>query len=227
MSKIINLIGKRFERLIVIERSENIKERVAWKCQCDCGNTKIVTSQDLKHKKVKSCGCLRKETACINNRKTIKHNKTNTRLYRIWQGIKSRCYYNKNLEYKNYGARGIKICDEWLHDFMNFYDWAMQNGYKEELTIDRINVDGNYEPNNCRWVTYRIQENNRKNNKIIEYKNKKYTLSQLSDFLKIPYATLSWRIKNNWKEEDLTLKPNLSNKYKRNNIIKEKENKNE
>ena len=160
MTRIINLIGQKYGRLTVIERYKNSKNnRVQWKCKCDCGNYKIVTSSDLRSNKIKSCGCLRKEKAIILGKNTnLKHNMTHTRIYRIWISMRNRCYYKKNIAYKNYGKRGIKVCKEWKDDFMNFYNWAINNGYKDDLTIDRIDVNGNYEPNNCRWVDMKQQQ---------------------------------------------------------------------
>ena len=223
MTRIINLIGQKYGRLTVIERYKNSKNnRVQWKCKCDCGNYKIVTSSDLRSNKIKSCGCLRKEKAIILGKNTnLKHNMTHTRIYRIWISMRNRCYYKKNIAYKNYGGRGITIYEEWKDDFMNFYNWAINNGYKDDLTIDRIDVNGNYEPNNCRWVDMKQQQNNRRNNRTIIYKNKKYTLSELSNFLKISNQTLLWRINNYWKEEELTLPVSLANNKNR------KENNNE
>lgn len=215
MSKLISLIGKRFERLVVLERGPKLHGRISWKCLCDCGNIKIVTSSDLRFQKVKSCGCLRKESAVLNSKKSIKHNRTKTRIYHIWSSIKSRCYYRENIGYLNYGGKGVKVCEEWLKDFMNFYNWAMNNGYQDNLTIDRIDVNGDYEPQNCRWVSYKIQENNRTNNRIIKYNDKTYTVAELANFLQIPYATLLWRINNGWNEKELGLKPNLANKNRR------------
>lgn len=211
MSKIIDLTGQRFGRLTVIGFAEIRNQKSYWKCKCDCENIKIINSYSLKSGKTKSCGCLRKETTKKRGKRNIKHNKTNTRLYRIWTGMKSRCYYNKNIEYKNYGGRGITICDEWLDNFMNFYNWAINNGYDDKLTIDRMNNNGDYEPQNCRWVNMKKQENNRHNNRIIKYKRKTYTLSELSDLLKIPSATLKWRLDNNWNEDQLNLKVNFGN----------------
>ena len=217
MSKKINLIGQKFGRLKVVEQSNNLHNRIAWLCKCNCGNYKVVTSTDLKTNKVRSCGCLRKETTIKTTQKNATHHLTNTRLYKIWNSMKQRCYYKKQKEYNNYGGRGIKVCDEWKKDFMSFYNWAIQNGYDEnkttkEQSIDRIDVNGNYEPNNCRLTTMKKQQNNRSNNRYIYYKNKKYTIAELSYKLNINYATLLWRINNNWKEEELSIKTNLNNK---------------
>ena len=114
-----------------------------------------------------------------------RHGKYKTRLYRTWSRIKTRCY-NKNFQhFKHYGGRGITVCDEWLHDFMAFYDWAISNGYADNLTIDRIDVDGNYEPSNCRWITNEEQQNNRRNNIHLTYKGKTQTITQWANELGI------------------------------------------
>ena len=217
MSKKINIIGQKFGRLIVIEQSNNLHNRIAWLCKCNCGNYKVVTSSDLKKNKVKSCGCLRKETTSKTSLKNSTHHLSNSRLYKVWKSMKQRCYNKNNTPYKKYGGRGIKVCNEWKNDFISFYNWAMRNGYDEskttkEQSIDRIDVNGNYEPNNCRLTTMKKQQNNRSNNRYIYYKNKKYTISELSSKLNINYATLLWRINNNWKEEELFIKTNLNNK---------------
>lgn len=123
--------------------------------------------------------------------KTI-HGMKKTRIYKSWERIKRRC--NNPKTYKNYGGRGIKVCDEWSKDFMAFYEWAMANGYRDDLTIDRIDVNGNYEPNNCRWVTMKEQENNRRNNHHITYNGETHTIAEWGDILNIPYKVLLQRI---------------------------------
>lgn len=195
--KLENLKGKKFNKLQVIERviKENNKQTY-WKCICECGNTTIVTSAHLKNGHTKSCGCLQKEV--VKNMMTT-HNLTHTKLFKVWRGMKDRTLNKNDKHYKNYGNRGIKICNEWLEDFKCFYDWALNNGYKEGLTIDRINVNGNYEPNNCRWITWKEQQNNRTNNHYITYKGETHTMKQWSELLGIKYTTLSMRLnKYNW-----------------------------
>lgn len=121
------------------------------------------------------------------------HGQTHTPLYNVWYGIKQRCYYKKNISYKNYGARGIKICQEWLDDFMDFYNWAMDNGYQEGLTIDRIDVNGNYEPSNCKWSTKEQQANNKRNNVNFTYDDKTMSLKAWCRYLGISYKTCMTR----------------------------------
>jgi hypothetical protein len=161
--------NQRFGRLVVIERNGSKNNRVVWKCKCDCGNVVDVVSQDLTRGHTQSCGCLFLETQ---TKRLTKHNGTHDRLYIVWQDMKKRCENPNNKSYKYYGARGIKVCKEW-HDYSVFKEWAYNNGYddkakKFDCTIDRINVNGNYEPNNCRWVDMKVQNANRRNKKEVE-----------------------------------------------------------
>lgn len=125
-----------------------------------------------------------------------------TRVYKTWQGLKSRCTYERDPYYKNYGGKGITVCDEWMHNFNAFYMWAVANGYSDDLTIDRIDVNGNYEPTNCRFVNRKTQANNRTNNRIITYHNESHTLAEWSGILGIKYETLAARLnKYKWSVE--------------------------
>lgn len=217
MGKFIDLTGQKFGKLTVIKRVENGKYgHSKWLCVCECGNKKEILTLNLIRNNTISCGCYNKERM---KNMALKHNKSNTRLYNIFNKIKGRCYNENNPAYKNYGGRSIKVCDEWLdkeNGFINFYNWAINNGYKKNLTIDRIDVNGNYEPKNCRWVTAKVQSNNKRNNRIIEYQGKQYTLTQLSEKLGIKLTTLEWRLEHNWREKDLSLPSNLGNRYIRN-----------
>ena len=159
--KAIDLTGKRFGRLTVIERASiDSSKEVCWLCRCDCGNiTKPIRGNDLKRGKVISCGCYRKQL--ISERQTI-HGLENTRIYNIWNNMKYRCYNSKSNNYKHYGGRGITVCEEWKNSVQAFYEWAMSHGYSDELTLDRIDVNGNYEPSNCHWATVSEQNKNRR-----------------------------------------------------------------
>lgn len=201
MSNFKDLTGEKIGRLTVIKRVENNKANNAqWLCQCECGKEIITTTANLKRRHSKSCGCLRKEhTSGINNN-FYKHGMYNTKLYQTWHNMKQRCFNKNSSHYKNYGGRGIKVCNEWL-EFMNFYNWAMSNEYSEGLTIDRIDVNGNYEPDNCRWVDNKTQCNNKRNNHLITYNGKTHTMMEWSRLLNIKYDVLRFRLKRGWDIE--------------------------
>lgn len=200
----IDLTGKTFGKLTVLGFAEINNKRTMWLCQCECGNTSTVAAEHLKTGNTTSCGCNLKEK--VGGGK-ITHGLSKTRLYIAWSNMKSRCYNQSNPHYVNYGGRGINICNEWYYDFVPFYEWALSNGYADNLTIDRTDVNGNYEPNNCRWITAKEQSNNTTANRHIEYKGKVFTVSQLSDKLKIPYATLLNRVNKGWSMEQIVNAP--------------------
>lgn len=142
------------------------------------------------------------------NKGNLRHGMRHTRLYDIWRGMKQRCYNPKTNRYKNYGGRGICVCDEWKNDFQSFYNWAISSGYSDDLTIDRINTDGNYEPGNCRWATVKQQANNRTSNNIVEFNGESHTLTQWSEITGIKMATIWARLQKGWSVSDaLTVKP--------------------
>lgn len=198
-----DLTGMRFGRLIVLSLDSINKYRQSlWLCKCDCGNTKIIRGNHLKTKRIKSCGCLKKE----------KFSKKHQRLFDIWVAMKKRCLKKYSIDYKYYGARGIKICNEW-QQFEPFYNWAINNGYTDDLTIDRINVNGNYEPNNCRWATKKEQARNRSNNRLITYNNETHCFSEWADIVGLKRITLERRINNfGWSVEKALTTPSRGGK---------------
>lgn len=168
MSRVKDLTGQRFDRLVVIERVGSNSDGVAtWHCLCDCGNECIVEGANLRKGNTKSCGCLHDD---VTRMRRTTHGKSGTRLYAVWKAMIQRCSNPLDKNYDRYGGRGIQICEVWRNDFQAFYDWAMANGYDEtaprsHCTIDRIDNDKGYSPDNCRWVDMKTQRNNRTNSK--------------------------------------------------------------
>lgn len=194
--KLIDLTGQKFGRLTVIERTVSTNKNVKW--LCECGNEVSVFGIDLKSGKTQSCGCIHSEQLAERN---YKHGLSDTRQMRIWRGIKDRCYNIKNEAYPDYGGRGIIVCNEWLNDFQTFYDWAMQNGYADNLTIDRIDVNGNYEPCNCRWATRKEQNNNTRSNRYITFNGETHTMAEWAKIKSISYGALRQRLYRGWNIE--------------------------
>ena len=202
MRKVINITDKQFGRLTVTKYMGTDKHNNAlWQCTCSCGNIIITRGATLRSGRTRSCGCLHKEAAKKLAKTNIKHSKSGTRLYRTWQSMKSRCYYQKNNRYKYYGARGIKVCDDWLHNFQAFYNWAMENGYQENLTIERICIDRNYEPSNCKWITKEAQQRNKRNNKMHTINGEAHCLSEWCEILNLNYNTVQTRLHRSWPIE--------------------------
>ncbi len=167
MGKLVDLTGQRFGRLTVLQRAGTDKRgHTLWLCRCACGNETVVLAPSLRRGATQSCGCLFSE---MRRNKMAAQNTTHggkgTRLYRIWHGMKQRCYNPKSDHYSLYGGRGISVCAEWLHDFATFQNWAISHGYSDDLTIDRIDNDKGYRPDNCRWATVKEQNNNKRNRK--------------------------------------------------------------
>ena len=214
MPKKRDLINMRFGRLTVIKQEGKYKNGARlWLCQCDCGNQKHVAGTHLIAGRIKSCGCLLVETTVSRNRiEKKKHGLRNTRIYNTWRNIKDRCLNPNNAAYHKYGGRGITVCDEWKDNFQAFYDWSMANGSADDLTIDRKDVNGNYEPSNCKWSNMKEQANNRRNNIKITYDGKTKTLAEWANHLDIPYSRIEKRYISGMPIEKVLYKGNLLDK---------------
>lgn len=203
-------LGRKFGRLTVIEYAGKDKNSCnIWKCKCECGNIRFAITSSLTSGRVKSCGCLHTEEA----RKRVKEiadkkGKRDERLSVIWMNMKKRCYDSKNTSFKYYGARGIKVCDEWKESFDEFYKWAISNGYSPNLTIDRIDTNGNYSPKNCRWSTQKVQQNNRRNNHLIEMNGEIHTMAEWCDILNVTKKKIEYYTSRGVSGEDLYKKLN-------------------
>lgn len=197
---IVDLTDKTFGRLTVIRKEGSDNNRKAlWLCECSCGNTIIVNTERLHNGKTQSCGCYK---ADILRSRLTTHGMSNSKLYNVWHTMIQRCENPKDKQFKNYGERGIAVCKEW-HDSELFMDWALNNGYEEGLTIDRINVNEGYSPSNCRWITQKEQNNNTRRNIIINYNNKTQTLSQWCDELEFKYSLAYNRFKKGKSPEEI------------------------
>lgn len=195
MGKFHNLTGQRFGRLLVVERAADkksgTKPKVMWRCRCDCGKEVVVWSSSLVQGTTVSCGC-----------KKRKHGYSHKeRLYDTWKNMKRRCSDPKNKRYAQYGGRGIKVCAEWEHDYLVFRTWAMSNGYADDLTIDRIDVNGDYCPGNCRWATVEEQMNNMTKNRMISYHGETMSMSRWAERFGVSYGTMNHRIQRGWSME--------------------------
>ena len=194
--KVIDLIGKRFGRLTVLEIASKDKwGHYKWLCKCDCGNSIIVRGDNLKSNITASCGCLNKDL--VKKRMTI-HGKVKSVEYKCWSGIKARCLNENYPKYKNYGGRGITVCERWLK-FENFYKDMGER--QERLSLDRIDNNKGYCKENCRWATYTQQNRNKRNNKMITYKGETMCVIEWAEKLDIKYNTLLSRLYKRWSIE--------------------------
>lgn len=194
MPRLRDLTGQTFGKLTVLRRSDNSTGgRVRWLCQCECGNTTVVTRDKLTRRSTVSCGCWR-------NRR---NGESKTRLYRIWYGMHDRCENPKYDHFDRYGGRGIIVCSEWA-DFDAFKTWALSNGYADDLSIDRIDGDGNYEPGNCRFATQREQMRNVSSNHIVKYQGRNYSCAEFAEFLNVkPHTVYQQLNKLGWSPEKI------------------------
>lgn len=205
MSKLIDLTGNRYGRLIVVGRAEdriqsNGRHRVFWKCHCDCGKDIEVLGDNLKQGRTTSCGCYSAE---LISKLRSTHRETKTKLYGVWCAIKTRCYNPHSTYYNRYGGRGVYMCDEWKNDFTAFRDWAHKNGYNEGLSIDRIDNDRGYFPDNCRWVDAKTQANNRSSNRVLTLDGVSHNVTEWARMLDINPKTLFNRVYEGKSVEDV------------------------
>lgn len=188
MDQLPNLAGQRFGQLTVTNRIKG----ETYLCLCDCGKEKVVRGCHLKGGRVKSCGCAR-----------TKHGMSEDRLYQIWHGMKDRCLRKDGQHYEKYGARGITVCKEWAESFEAFRDWAIENGYRNDLSLDRKNNDGPYSPENCRWATRVEQQNNRGNTVFLTHEGETRTLAEWARITGVKYSTLRYRVSQGFTGESL------------------------
>lgn len=209
MGTLKDLTGQKFGRLTVIKQNGHRGKKVTWLCRCECGNYITVTRDGLTCGHTKSCGCINRERM-KGNKIRLTHGGTKTRLHDIWNTMKQRTENPKTINYELYGGKGITVCDEWRGSFEAFRDWAQENGYRDDLTIDRIDSNGPYSPENCRWVDWETQENNRCNNHRITYNGKTQTVSQWAREIGIKPKTLFARINDSgWSIEKALTTPTL------------------
>lgn len=196
MSNLLDLTGMKYGRLTVIGRDDDQiapsgRRHTMWQCQCSCGNTVSVESSALRRGKTVSCGCAKREALSL--RQKI-HGEKNTKLYGVWSTMKARCHNKNTAAYKDYGLRGISVCDSWKNDYMEFRRWAYETGYTDGMSIDRINNDLGYCPDNCRWADKRTQANNRRSNRIYTIDGETHNLTEWSNLYGINPKTLFTRI---------------------------------
>ena len=189
--KIIDLSGERFGRLIVLSRAPNNKTTTRWLCLCDCGTTKAINATCLTKEITKSCGCLRKEKT---GKQFSRHGMSDSSEYSIWLAMRRRCYDKNNKDFLRYGGRGIVVCDRWKDSFQNFY--ADMGNKPNGCSIDRIDVDGNYSPENCKWSNAIEQANNKSTNHYITYGAETHTIAEWARIGGIPQPALHQRIKS-------------------------------
>lgn len=220
----LEYVGKKINRLTILDfgpdkiRKDGSKRRT-YECLCECGNKIVAEAYNVITGVTKSCGCLSKERIREMGQSNIKHGGISKhapyeyyRLYKRWELMKSRCNNPNNRQYNNYGGRGIGVCDEWNNSFDNFKNWALQNGYSIDLTLDRIDVNGDYEPNNCRWTDMKTQSNNKRNNVHLIIDGEDHTVSEWAEISNRSARSIFYRIyKGNFTDKEAVF-PELSSR---------------
>ncbi len=197
--------GAQFGRLVVVEKVSDIGESALYRCVCDCGNVVEVNGSNLVSGATRSCGCIRKEAVA---KLKFSHGEHGTRVYRCWRNMLERCENPKCKEYPHYGRRGISVCKEW-HDPVLFFKWAKESGYRDDLSIDRIDVNGDYCPDNCRWADNATQARNKTNNVKITFAGRTMILTDWAMETGISGKTIKYRLQHRWSVEDALTKPAL------------------
>lgn len=206
-----DLVGQKFGRILVISRDHVDKNRhVYWKCLCDCGVETVIASSSLLNGRTRSCGCLARE---LTSKTHFKHGMKNTRLYGIWSKMKERCNDTENPKFARYGGHGISVCEEWQKSFISFKDWALAHGYKDNLSIDRINNDGNYEPSNCRWADAITQANNTSANRRITIDGETHTITEWERIMGYKHGVIFARLNYGKMSEKESVKKPLRKKH--------------
>lgn len=216
MSVKIDLTEKRFGSLTVLRLEIDVPGRKKkWLCKCDCGNEVVVSGGNLQSGHTQHCKlCGRK----VQSEKVKTHGKSRTKLYYVWQGMINRCERESHKSYSDYGAKGISVCEEW-HNPEVFFEWAINNGYKEGLEIDRIETTGNYCPRNCRWISRAINANNKSNNKLIVHNGEEKTLAEWARYYNVNYKNLSRNLKKGYSLEDAVQREKTGNRSHRKSVM--------
>lgn len=194
----LNLQGQRFGKLLVLEEDGRYGTNVLWRCKCDCGNEVRVRTNSLISGNTTTCGCGRIESITA-------HGMTNTQLFNAWRGMKRRCQANNERCFKDYRGRGITVCEEWANDFESFKAWALANGYEDKprISLDRIDNDKGYSPDNCRWVTAKEQARNKRSNVFLEYNGERHCLAEWAEKLGIDPRTIGYRYRAGWSVREI------------------------
>jgi hypothetical protein len=208
--RLIDLTGQRFGRWLIVERGSSLGHRVRWLCRCDCGNTGLITSHNLKSGRSRSCGCLRTDTITT-------HGLSKSPEFKTWTAMKARCYTKSNIGYPYYGGRGITVCDRWLHSFETFLA-DMGKKPDPDYSLDRIDSNGNYNPDNCRWAVRETQDNNRRSNHPLTFRGKTQTITQWAKEVGIPKTTILNRLNWGWPVEDALSWPSEHGRINPHNI---------
>lgn len=207
MAKKYDLIGKRFGRLTVIAMAARQPgdRAISWSCLCDCGKTTTAFTGGLNYGHPSSCGCGQRDAAAKVCLDKTTHAMSGSRLYHIFRSMHQRCYYPRSISYPAYGGRGIRICEQWYKNFASFCSWALTNGYKDSLSIDRIDNNGNYEPANCRFTTGQSQSRNRRSNRLLTIGGVTRPLAEWADLSGIGPTTILYRIHARWPDDNVLM----------------------